>query len=289
MARHESPALEAARARLFAAPFGEFTQVRKALVKELRAEGARDVADEVAKEKRPTRAAWALNQVARRKPEEIASFIEAAERGRAAQSRAIGQGDAGALREVGRAMNESASRILKLASEVIGEDGGQVSTALARAVNATLRAIPFSSKEDVEHFRRGTLVGDLESPGDFEVLGAASGAAPAPGPRKETAKKATRSPVEDAKAKARATAAERQKREQARRAEAEAERQRRILAKLEHAAEEADGEADRLERTASAAAAHARAAEKEAEAARTKATHARSELANARKATRTGG
>jgi hypothetical protein len=289
MVRHESSpsasSREAARARLFAAPFGEFTEVRKALVKELRAEGARAVADEVAKEKRPTRAAWALNQVARSKPEEVESFVDAAKRGREAQSRAIGHSDAGALREVGRAMNESASRILKLASEVIAKDGGQVSTALARTINGTLRATPFASKEDIERLRHGTLVGDLEPPGDFEVLGSVSGAASAPVARKEPRKEATKTSAEDAKEKTRAIAtAEREKREQARRAAAEAEGQRRLVAKLERAAKDADGEAARLERAATAAEAHARAAKKEAEAARSKATEARSELARAKNA-----
>ncbi|HVR61148.1 MAG TPA: hypothetical protein VMU50_04575 [Polyangia bacterium] len=52
--------------RLYSASRGSFVDVRQQLVKELKAAGRKDEAAEVAKAQKPTAAAWALNQLARR-------------------------------------------------------------------------------------------------------------------------------------------------------------------------------------------------------------------------------
>jgi hypothetical protein len=52
---------------LYALPPGEFTRARDERAKGLRKEGRRDEADEVKALRKPTVAAWALNQLARQR------------------------------------------------------------------------------------------------------------------------------------------------------------------------------------------------------------------------------
>ncbi len=61
---------------LFAAGPEEFVARRQALVKLLKASGDRERAAEVAALRRPTVAAWAVNQLARRHPDELRHLLD---------------------------------------------------------------------------------------------------------------------------------------------------------------------------------------------------------------------
>jgi hypothetical protein len=74
---------------LYDAPFEDFTKLRNELAKELRKSGDRAAADEVAGMRKPTRAAWAVNQVARGDRPTISRVLEAGERLRKAQEEAL--------------------------------------------------------------------------------------------------------------------------------------------------------------------------------------------------------
>jgi hypothetical protein len=64
-------------AHLYSLDLEQFVGARDALAKELRAGGDRPAAAAVKKLPKPTRAAWAVNRLARERPDEIAALVEA--------------------------------------------------------------------------------------------------------------------------------------------------------------------------------------------------------------------
>jgi hypothetical protein len=120
---------------LFEGPPDAFVAARNALAKELRAAGEREVAAEVAKLRRPTATAYALNQVARHQPAVLAEALEARAVLRAATEGA-GQGRATDLREATTADRAATRALVAVAREVLGsEDAG-----LAQRITGTLLA-----------------------------------------------------------------------------------------------------------------------------------------------------
>ena len=73
----ESKLVEQAAEELYGLPPGEFTRARDARVKELRTEGDREAADAVKGLRKPTVAAWALNQLARRNRRDVDLLLDA--------------------------------------------------------------------------------------------------------------------------------------------------------------------------------------------------------------------
>ncbi len=267
--------------RLYAAPSGDFTRVRKALVAELRAQGRRAAADALAGTKRPTRGAWALNQVSRRHPGDVAAFLATVARVRAMQKRALEHRDTDAVREAGREMNAGVSRIVALAVRVLEEDGAKASSPLERALAGGLRAVTFASPEDLERFTRGTLDAEMTAPDDLSVFGALDFEATSPPTR--DAKDDEHPAAAPSKVDAHAAAeAKRRAREEEKRAQAEAEERAREIAKLEQVAKDAERVAARREREAEAAAARARRLEEEARTARQEAAKANAAVERAR-------
>lgn len=254
--------------QLFGSPFERFTEVRKELVRSLKARGERAAAVELEAIKRPTRGAWAMNQIARHHPGELKAFVAAAERAAETLKRAVGGRDFGAVRAAGTAMNEAVAKVSGLAGQVIETDGAKMSDPVARAVAGTLRAIPFLPPDQLERVTRGKLVADLEPPDELSVFGA-------PPAVEEPRAQPTvdhRSSIEEAK-----------RREELRRQEEVAKKRARELESLEKAARDAESEAARLERAAEDAAAHTRLLEDKARTARLAATRARSVVDEARR------
>ncbi|WP_438017029.1 hypothetical protein WMF18_40580 [Sorangium sp. So ce315] len=70
---------------LYSKPLGDFTRARDALAKRLRQAGDKAAAERVKALRRPTAAAWALNQLARRYPQRMEALLDAGERLREAQ------------------------------------------------------------------------------------------------------------------------------------------------------------------------------------------------------------
>ena len=65
--------------RLYALPLEEFTHERDQLAKRLRKDGDREAADTVKALKKPSVAAWAVNQVRRDRPEDVRTLLEVTE------------------------------------------------------------------------------------------------------------------------------------------------------------------------------------------------------------------
>lgn len=136
---------------LYALDPDEFVGARDAIVKRLRTDGDRDAAAAVAKLRRPTVPAWALNVVAREHPGEVAAVLEAGERLRAAQEKAL-RGDAAALRTATAERRDAIAAVSALVAEVLGERA----PAQAGAVSATLEAATVDP-EVAELLRAGRL------------------------------------------------------------------------------------------------------------------------------------
>ena len=62
---------------LYGLPLERFTEERNALVKELRKEGRREEAAEVSNLRKPSVAAWAVNQLLRTQRRDVAKLFEA--------------------------------------------------------------------------------------------------------------------------------------------------------------------------------------------------------------------
>jgi hypothetical protein len=167
---------------LFDVPPDEFVAARNALAKELRAAGERDVAAVVAKLKRPTATAHALNQVARRQPDLVDTALAA----RAAlRSESIGGGD---VRAATTADRDATRAVVDAARVVLGRDD----PAFAQRVTATLLAAVVDEGVE-EQLRAGRLASEQTSPGfgfdvdDAEIIPFRPPPAPKPAERETAA------------------------------------------------------------------------------------------------------
>lgn len=108
---------------LFALPPDAFTVARDALVTELRAAGDRDGANRVKGLRKPTMAAWALNQLARRDASGLERLRQAGEELARAQRRVVSGLDPAALRTAQQRRWQVTAGLLAQALEVLREAG----------------------------------------------------------------------------------------------------------------------------------------------------------------------
>ena len=110
---------------LYGAPLEEFTALRNELAKELRGSGERDAAEEVGRLRKPTAAAWAINQLSHREEPALRSVLEAGRKLRKAQESALGGGSGAALRKAGADEREAVAAAAAAASDDPGRSGQQ--------------------------------------------------------------------------------------------------------------------------------------------------------------------
>ena len=122
--------------RLYAGPLEAFVAARAAAAKES-AGRDKDLAAAVRGLPKPSVAAWALNMLARHRPDVLARLGELGARMRAAQDSL----DASALRELGRERRTMLADAVKAARSVAREQGRAISDAMASDVEETLRAL----------------------------------------------------------------------------------------------------------------------------------------------------
>jgi hypothetical protein len=145
--------------RLFELPLDEFTAERNALAKRLKQEGDAEAAEQVRGLAKPSVAAWAVNQLARREPDALRSLLNVAARLRSAQERSL-QGER-AADELRAAQAEERTVIRELtqrAGELLREGGRPASGATLERVSSILRAAAVS---DPATLREGRLSGDV--------------------------------------------------------------------------------------------------------------------------------
>jgi hypothetical protein len=159
--------------QLFRAPEEEFTAKRNELARSLREDGEGEAADWLKSLKKPSKAAWLVNQLATRKPKEVGELLEAGAELRQVQEEMLaGAPDRDKLRDAAASEQRVIDSLLRTA-EAIGREHGVGSQILTR-VGETLQAA--SSDTDVaEAIERGHLVKEQRAAG----VGLA-GAMPAP-------------------------------------------------------------------------------------------------------------
>jgi hypothetical protein len=180
--------------RLYALPLNEFTAARDELAKRLRAEGERDLADEVKGLRKPTVSVWLVNQLARKREVDIKRLLKAGE--------ALGKAQATA-KGFAEARSNEQHALERLASAA--REAGVGPQAADRAIQ-TLRAASLTD-EGRDLLKRGRLTEELEPPG-FEALAGmpapkrAKAAKPKPPPRKNPQLKKAQERVRKLKAEA---------------------------------------------------------------------------------------
>jgi hypothetical protein len=262
---------------LYGLPLDSFVAERGKLAKELKAVGDRDRAAEVTALRKPSVAAWAVNQLVRTQPKPIAGLFKAGDTLRKAQEKVLaGRGDAGDLRAGVEREREAVSGLVEKARGLLNSDGHELSQAVLDRVSDTLHAAALDGQARAQ-VRAGTLVGELRHAG----LGMAGGFAATPSPSKSPRSKSPPSTAPPRKADRKgpdprelATARD-EARKAARIAEADARRRVDLAERALRAAEE---RRDRAQEALDLAKADVKAAQSESKAA----AAARAKLANAR-------
>ena len=90
---HETEVVEQAANELYGLPPADFTSARDQLARRLRRDGLREEADAVKGLHKPNAVAWALNQLARRRPRDVERLLATGKRLRTAQEALLGGGD----------------------------------------------------------------------------------------------------------------------------------------------------------------------------------------------------
>jgi hypothetical protein len=232
---------------LYAGPLEAFMAARTELVKRLKDAGDADAAKEAAALRKPTVAAWAVDQLARTKPKDLDALFRAGGRLKDAQQRAVAGGEAKPLQEAGRERRRIVERLAASAGGILEEAGMSSARSTIDKVADTLMAMA-TDEEAAERVRRGILERELPAPAGFgeghDGLGLEAALAASVPPRK-----------------GKPTSKQRAARQRAQRLEAEAD--------------EAAAEASRLEREALEAERSAAGAAREAKRARKTAAEAR--------------
>ena len=259
--------LDEALDRLYAVPPDDFVRVRKELAAELKERGEKIAAKRVLEAKKPTRATWALNQVARRAPELLSEYVEA----RAAAQEAQSGSDSDGLRASLERYRKSAAEVVGAAEEAMRGAGAAPSPQERRQITESLDA----AGTDTSFLRARLLGGRLEKRAVVvDPLAALGSKAPAAAPRveKEHAE-------EEAQAKAKAQAEAEAQAEAKAQAEAQARAEARArevnvaareVASLEAAVEDARAKRREADARAKAAGKAVEEAEAKLEAARGK-------------------
>ncbi|HET7856891.1 MAG TPA: hypothetical protein VFL41_10585 [Gaiellaceae bacterium] len=222
---------------LYALPPEEFVKARDAKARDLRKAGKRDEAEAVRKLRKPTLAAWAVNQLARERELDVRRLLKAGERLREGQP-----DDAGFL-EARQEESAVIRRLLGAARDLLEKSGHPASDSTLEGVASILRsaAVDEQGREELAQRR---ITREYE-PGGFELFSALLESA-RPGPRRGGTKRA---PAPDrAAARRRRRAAE----QKAAEAEAEADGLERELVRHEQRITDIERELRDAERQAKA-------------------------------------
>ena len=230
---------------LYGLPLERFVPERTALARDLRSAGRREEAAEVAALRKPSVAAWAVNQLVRTQGKAVEELFEAGDALRAAHDDVLaGQGDAESLRQAVARERATVEALTKTARGLLTSQGHELGPTIIERVNETLNAAALDD-DAREQVRGGRLARELRHIG----LGVASGAVPA---RTGTRRKPAAAPKKEAAAE-RATAEERAVTEERARARTEARAaEREARRRVERAIRAAGTARERLDRAAAA-------------------------------------
>ena len=243
------PDLEQELDELYSRPLEEWTKARNDLATRLRKAHQTAQAETVRGLRKPSVAAWAVNQLARREQGRVAALLDAGARLRAAQEEALrGRGGAADVTAAARGEREAVRDLVAAARTILEEAGNAATQPTLDRISQTLRAAAVD-ETGREQLARGRLEEELKGVG----FGSLTAVKPAARPRKDELKRA-RERVNELRAAARsagrdAREAEAEADRVAREAESARERARDLRAEAERAAtalSDAEEEAERL-------------------------------------------
>jgi len=181
-------ALDAAADALYALPRDEFTPARDERVRDAKAAGDKSLAGQLGKLRRPTVAAWLVNNLARRRPAELAALAALGETMRAAHQ----QLDGPALRRLSEQRRELVTALGRSIRELGGSAGEEVSDAVGRELDGM-----FSTALADPAAARALASGRLSSPKELAGAATLDWPAIAPGARPRPLPASTAEPKPD--------------------------------------------------------------------------------------------
>jgi hypothetical protein len=224
-------ALDDAATALYALRPDEFTAARNARAVAARADD-RELAGRIQELRRPSPAAWLVNQLVRQRPDEVEAILGLG----AAAREAHGRFDAAELAELGRQRRNLVSALARVAGELAEQLGAPVRAPVLDEVAQTLQAA-MSDAAAADAVRTGRLVRALEAVGtEVDLSDAVAGGPP---PRAE--------PVDAEPVDADRESASHPSAVEARRARAARERAEREAAAAEQRAAAASAALDELD------------------------------------------
>jgi hypothetical protein len=150
--------------RLYSLPLAEFTAERDDLARQLRKEGDTDGAGAVKALKKPSVAAWAVNQVQRDRPDEVRELIDVTEELHRVYKKLSSAGARERLEEAAEMQRKLINSLVRCASQLLEAGGDAPSDATLQKVADTLRAAALD--EDVrEQLARGRVVKEQSAAG----------------------------------------------------------------------------------------------------------------------------
>jgi hypothetical protein len=154
------PELEAELDNLYATLPTDFTRARNDLAQRLKQAGQVDAAAGVKQLRKPTVPLWAVNQLARRHPDDVRALLHAGERLRVAQQAAL-RGESQELRTAAAEEREIVHGLTQRGAELLREAGHSADT---KRIADTLRAAAVD-ESGRELLQRGRLSEELEASG----------------------------------------------------------------------------------------------------------------------------
>jgi hypothetical protein len=150
---------------LYGLPLDQFIPERTALARALRADKRRDDATAVAALRKPSVAAWAVNQLVRSQGGAVDELYEAGDALRGAQADLLaGRGDGRALHAANDRQRAAVDTLVEAATGLLDSDGHELSPAIVERVRDTLHAAALD--EDArEQVRAGRLERELRHVG----------------------------------------------------------------------------------------------------------------------------
>lgn len=168
-------------AELYSLPLDEFTAARNALAAELTKGGDRDGAAAVRSLKKPSVPAWAVNQLARVRTDDMAALIDLRER--------MNGASADELRAASAERRRLIAALVKEAERILAGAGHAASSSTMERITQTLQAGADAEEQDL--LRSGRLTHELAPAGfgGFELSDAMSARPASPSKATERARK----------------------------------------------------------------------------------------------------
>jgi hypothetical protein len=232
---------------LYGANLEAFVPLRSKLVRELRAQGDREEADQLAKVRKPTVFAWALNQLARHERRDVDLLLDAGHRLREAQAGVLRGSDRVEFERAREIERDALRRLERAAGKLLVEERGSAASGLLQQISSTLRTAAVS-EQGRELLARGRFVAPLESEGFSALAGLAPDVPVAPAPRKQSGAAEAKKKLREAKQRLRELErVAREAQERAAKLAKQAEAAEREAAEAREAAERAAEDVERLD------------------------------------------